>query len=59
MYKIFILIFIPFIFSGCIVGTVVALPFKAVGAAVNTVAPDIVGDSISTVGNVTDAIIPF
>jgi len=43
-------------FSCCIVGTVVSLPFKAVGAAVNVVAPDVVGDSIS---EVADIVIPF
>jgi len=45
--------------NGCIVGDVVALPFKATGAVVNTVTPDIIGDSISTTGDVIDAAIPF
>ncbi len=45
--------------GGCGVGSVVALPFKAAGAAVNVVAPDIVGDTISGVGDVADAAIPF
>lgn len=47
------------LFNGCIVGDVVALPFRVTGAIVNTVAPDIVGDSISTTGDVIDAAIPF
>ena len=46
-------------FSGCGVGSVVALPFKAAGAVVNVVTPDIVGDSIAGVGEVADAAIPF
>jgi len=46
-------------FSGCIVGTIVSLPFKAVGAVVNSVAPEPVGDSIEAVGDVADTLIPF
>lgn len=46
-------------FQGCIVGTVVAAPFKVAGAVVNTVTPDIVGDTISTTGDVVDMVIPF
>ena len=57
--KIIILALIALLFSGCIVGTVAALPFKAVGAVTNVVAPDAVGDSISGVGSVIDAAIPF
>lgn len=45
--------------QGCIVGTVVSAPFKVVGAVVNTVTPDVVGDSISGTGEVLDAVIPF
>jgi hypothetical protein len=45
--------------QGCIVGTVVSAPFKVVGAVVNTVTPDIVGDSISGTGEIIDAVIPF
>lgn len=45
--------------SGCVVGTVAALPFKAVGAVTNVVAPDAVGDTVSGVGDVVDAAIPF
>ena len=47
------------VLSGCGVGSVVALPFKAAGAVVNVVTPDIVGDTISGVGDVADAAIPF
>jgi hypothetical protein len=57
--KIFILAMIAFLFSGCIVGTVASLPFKAVGAVTKVVAPDAVGDTISGVGDVVDAAIPF
>ena len=59
MYKIVFLALLPLMFSGCIVGTVVSLPFKAVGAAVNIVAPDAVGDSIGAVGDTADILIPF
>lgn len=59
-FKIFILAFTSIIvLSGCGVGSLVALPFKVTGAAVNVVAPNVVGDSISGVGEVADAVIPF
>ena len=57
--KIILLSLIALLFSGCLVGTVAALPFKAVGAVVNVVTPDVVGDSISGVGTVIDTAIPF
>jgi hypothetical protein len=57
--KIILLALVTLLFSGCIVGTVAALPFKAVGAVVNVVTPDVVGDSISGVGTVIDTAIPF
>lgn len=47
------------IFSGCIVGDVVAAPFRVTGAVVNMVAPDVVGDGISGVGDTLDYAIPF
>lgn len=50
---------VVFMFSGCIVGDVVALPFRVTGAVVNVVTPDVVGDSISGVGNALDTAIPF
>jgi len=60
MIKTIILSFITMIlFTGCIVGDVVALPFRVTGAVVNVVAPDVVGDSISGVGDVVDTAIPF
>lgn len=55
----FFALFLLFILQGCIVGTVVSAPFKVVGAVVNTVTPDIVGDTISTAGDVVDMAIPF
>ena len=57
--KLLFAIGIGILFSGCGVGSVVALPFKAAGAAVNVVAPDVVGDTISGVGDVADTVIPF
>ncbi len=45
--------------SGCGVGSLVAAPFKITGAVVNVVTPDVVGDTISKVGDAADAAIPF
>ncbi|MDZ7819363.1 MAG: DUF6726 family protein [Aliarcobacter sp.] len=59
MIKYFIGIVIALSFSGCIVGDVVALPFRVTGAVVNVITPDIVGDSISTTGDAIDTAIPF
>ncbi len=58
-FKTTFLLFIILSFQGCIVGTVAAVPFKVVGAAVNVVTPDIVGDTISATGDVVDTVIPF
>lgn len=57
--KIVFLISVPMIFSGCIVGSTLALPFKAAGSVINVVTPDIVGDSVSGVGEVVDTVVPF
>ncbi len=57
--KFMLLAIVALLFTGCGVGSVVALPFKAVGAVVNVVTPDVVGDTISGVGDVADAAIPF
>ncbi len=46
-------------FNGCIVGDVVALPFRVTGAVVDVIAPDAIGDSISTTGDAIDTAIPF
>jgi len=58
-YKILLLAFLPILFSGCIVGTALSLPFEAVGAGVNVVAPEEVGDGIDAVGETIDFLIPF
>jgi hypothetical protein len=50
---------IAFMFNGCIIGDVAALPFRATGAVLNTVTPDIVGDSVSATGDAIDMAIPF
>jgi len=57
--KLLILMGIVFLFTGCIVGDAVALPFRVTGAVVNVVTPDVVGDSISDTGEVLDTAIPF
>lgn len=59
MKKYFIAVLISLIFTGCIVGDTVALPFRVTGAVVNTIAPDVVGDTITTTGDAIDTIIPF
>ncbi len=59
MKKYILIAFIVLTFSGCIVGDVVALPFRVTGAVLNTVAPDIVGDTITEVGETADTVIPF
>ncbi len=57
--RLVILMIVVLTFSGCIVGTAISLPFKAVGAVTNIVTPDVVGDTISGVGDVVDTAIPF
>ncbi len=59
MKKITLLTLLALFLGGCGVGSLVALPFKVVGATVNVVAPDAVGDTISGVGDAADAAIPF
>ncbi|MEY3089950.1 MAG: hypothetical protein RL113_266 [Pseudomonadota bacterium] len=45
--------------TGCGVGSLVAVPFKATGAVVNVVSPEVIGDSISGVGDAFEDTIPF
>ena len=59
MKRIISILILVITFNGCIIGDVVALPFKVTGAVVNTITPDIVGDSISTTGDVVETVIPF
>lgn len=59
MTKYLISITIALTFNGCIVGDVVALPFRVTGAVVNVVAPDAIGDSISSTGDAIDTAVPF
>ena len=59
LFKYIMGILIVLLFNGCIVGDVVALPFRVTGAVVDVVAPDAVGDSISGVGDAIDTAIPF
>jgi hypothetical protein len=50
---------VAILLNGCGVGDLVAAPFRVTGAVVNIVTPDIVGDSISSVGEAADMAIPF
>ena len=59
MTKYLIGILIALTFNGCIVGDVVALPFRVTGAVINVVAPDAIGDSISSTGDAIDTAVPF
>lgn len=59
LIKTLFILFIAISFQGCLVGKVVSAPFKVAGAVVNTVTPDVVGDTISTTGDVVDTVIPF
>ena len=59
LLQLFLISFLAIYLQGCIVGSVVAAPFKVVGAVVNVVTPDVVGDTISGTGDVLDAVIPF
>lgn len=59
MTKYFIGLIIALTFNGCIMGDVVALPFRVTGAVVNVITPDAVGDSISSTGDAIDTAIPF
>jgi len=57
--QIIFLFFLAISIQGCIVGSVVAAPFKVAGAVVNVVTPDVVGDTIAGTGDVLDTVIPF
>ena len=59
MTKYLIGILIALTFNGCIVGDVVALPFRVTGAVINVVAPDAIGDAISSTGDAIDTAVPF
>ena len=57
--KKFLLLIPLLLFTGCGVGSIVALPFKVTGAAVNVVAPIAVGNTIAGVGEIAEDTIPF
>jgi len=59
LFQLLFIFLISIFLQGCIVGKVVAAPFHITGAVVNTVTPDIVGDTISVAGDVVDTAIPF
>jgi len=59
MIRIGIFVLITILFNGCIVGDTVALPFRVTGAVLNVVTPDVVGDSVTEVGDMLDTAIPF
>ena len=59
LFQLLFVFLISILLQGCIVGKDVAAPFHITGAVVNTVTPDIVGDTISVAGDVVDTAIPF
>ncbi len=59
MKQFIFLLFLSLFFQGCVIGSIVAAPFEITGAVLNTVTPDIVGDSVSGTGKILDAAIPF
>ena len=46
-------------FTGCGVGSLVALPFKVTGAVLDVFTPEVVEDTVVGAGNTLDAAIPF
>ena len=54
-----ILITMTLFMQGCVVGTIVSIPFEITGSVLNTFTPDVVGDSVSGTGEALDTIIPF
>ena len=59
MKQIIFLLFLALFLKGCIVGSIVSASFEITGSFLNTVTPDIVGDTVSGTGEVLDAVIPF
>ncbi len=59
MKQIIFLLFFALFLQGCVVGSIVAAPFEVTGAIINTVTPDVVGDTISGTGEILDLAIPF
>ena len=59
MTKYIIGIIIVLTLNGCIVGDVVALPFRVTGAVLEVVTPDPIGGSVTDVGDAIDTAIPF
>ena len=57
--KKFLLLVPLLLFTGCGIGSIVALPFKVTGAAVNVAAPKAVGNTIANVGEAAENTIPF
>ena len=46
-------------FTGCGVGSVVAMPLKVTGAAVNVIAPKVVGNTLAKTGEIVEDNVPF
>ena len=59
MKKYLFALIIALLFTGCGVGSVVAMPFKVTGAVVNVVTPKVVGNTIAGTGEVIEDAIPF
>lgn len=59
MIKYFLALVIVLTFNGCIVGDAIALPFRVTGAVLEVVTPDVIGESVTGVGDAIDTAIPF
>ena len=57
--KIVLLVFWALMLNGCGLGALIALPFKAIGAVTDVIAPESVGDAIRGIGSSADEAIPF
>ncbi len=59
MKKYLFALIVALLFTGCGVGSLVAMPFKVTGAVVNVVTPKVVGNTIAGTGEVIEDTIPF
>ncbi len=59
MKKYLFALIVALLFTGCGVGSLVAMPFKVTGAVVNVVTPKVVGNTIAGAGEVIEDTIPF
>ena len=59
MARLIVLSLLILSFTGCGVGSIVALPVRVTADVVDIVAPDAVSETINTAGDVIEGAIPF